>query len=119
MSINVVAFAHQRTQVLSSRLTYIYATILTLLLCIISRTLGVVELIIDVNLYPLLAKAPVISASLVPIHTMDEREAFIVKYLREISNTDARQEVKDIPGVVFREIPMHSLNHLREEFLQL
>ena len=34
-------------------------------------------------------------------------------------NTDARQEVKDIPGVAFREIPMYSLNHLREEFLQL
>ena len=69
--------------------------------------------------YPLLAKAPVISTSLVPIRIISEREVFIVKYLREFSNTDARQEVKDIPGVAFREIPMHSLNHLREEFLQL
>ena len=50
---------------------------------------------------------------------MSEREAFIVKHLKEFSNTDARQEVKDIPEVAFREIPMHSLNHLREEFLQL
>jgi len=36
-----------------------------------------------------------------------------------LSNTDARQEVQDIPKVAFHEIPMHSLRHLREEFLQL
>jgi hypothetical protein len=29
---------------------------------------------------------------------MSEREVFIVKYLRELSNTDARQEVLKMPS---------------------
>ena len=29
-----------------------------------------------------------------------------------LSYTDARQEVQDIPEATFREIPLHSLNHL-------
>ena len=50
---------------------------------------------------------------------MGEGEVLIIKYLSQFSYTDACQEVQDIPDVAFREIPLHSLNHLREEFLQL
>ena len=42
---------------------------------------GTVEQIIDVNLNPLLAKASIISTELIPIHTMDEGEVLIIKYL--------------------------------------
>ena len=69
---------------------------------------GTVEQIIDVNLNPLLTKASIISTELIPIHTMGEGEVLIIG-----------QEVQDIPESTFRDIPLHSLNHLREEFLQL
>jgi len=71
------------------------------------------------NLSPLLAKAPIISTELIPSHTMGEGEVLIIKYLSKCSYTEARQEVQGIPESAFREIPLHSLNHLREEFLQL
>ena len=40
--INIIAFAYHSTQVRNSRLTSIFTTILTILSCIIFRTLGVV-----------------------------------------------------------------------------
>jgi hypothetical protein len=61
-----------------------------------------------------LAKAPVISTSLVPNHTMSEREDSLSSIYKNLAT-----RIIAIPGVAFREIPMHSLNHLREEFLQL
>ena len=50
---------------------------------------------------------------------MGEWDVLIVKYLGILSNTDAYLEVQDIPEVAFRKIPLHSLHHLREEFLHL
>ena len=73
----------------------------------------------NANLSPLLAKAPIISTEHIPNHTMGEGEVLIIKHLSKYSYTEARQEVQDIPESASREIPLHSLNHLREEFLQL
>ena len=70
-------------------------------------------------LHILLAKAPIISTELIPNHTMGEGKVLIIEYLGQFSYTEARQEVQDIPEFTFREILLHSLNHLREEFLQL
>ena len=73
----------------------------------------------DANLHILLEKAPIISTELIPNHAMGEGEVLIIEYLGQFSYTEARQKVEDIPESTFREIPLHSLNHLREEFLQL
>jgi hypothetical protein len=50
---------------------------------------------------------------------MGEGKVLIIEYLGQFSYTEARQEVQDIPESTFREFPLYSLNHLREEFLQL
>jgi len=50
---------------------------------------------------------------------MGEAEVLIIKYLSQLSNTDALQGVQGIPEVAFYEISMHSLCHLWEAFLQL
>ena len=48
---------------------------------------------------------------------MAEGKVLIIEYLGQFSYAKARQEVEDIPESTFL-IPLHSLNHLREEFLQ-
>ena len=48
---------------------------------------------------------------------MGEGKVLIIENLGQFSYTEARQEVQDIPESTFREFPLYSLNHLREEFL--